>query len=80
MKPDQEADAMQGVAIRLAVGTPGALLAARIVAPYLFGIAPNDPVVFASVALLLALAKAVASAIPARRAAHLNSAAVLQSV
>jgi ABC-type antimicrobial peptide transport system permease subunit len=72
-------DAMHGVAIGLAVGTPGALLAARIVAPYLFGIAPNDPVVFASVALLLVIATAIASAIPARRAAHLNPAAVLQS-
>jgi ABC-type antimicrobial peptide transport system permease subunit len=72
-------DAMQGVAIGLAIGIPAALLAAQIVSPYLFRIAPNDPVVFASVALLLVIATAVASAIPARRAAHLNPAAVLRS-
>jgi putative ABC transport system permease protein len=72
-------DAMQGVAIGLAIGTPAALLAARLVSPYLFKIAPNDPFVFAGVALLLIIATAMASAIPARRAAHLDPSAVLRA-
>jgi predicted permease len=72
-------DAMQGVAIGLAIGTPAALLAARLVAPYLFKIAPTDPAVFVGVSVLLVFSTAIASAIPARRAAHVNPAVVLRS-
>ena len=46
-------DAMGGVLIGLALGIPAALLAGRIVQPYLFKVGPNDPVSFAAVALLL---------------------------
>ncbi|MEO5818032.1 MAG: FtsX-like permease family protein [Gemmatimonadaceae bacterium] len=72
-------DAMQGVAISLAIGTPAALLAARLVAPYLFKIARNDPAVFAGVSVLLVIGTAIASGIPARRAVNVNPAVVLQS-
>jgi ABC-type antimicrobial peptide transport system permease subunit len=72
-------DVMRGVAIGLAIGTPAALLAARLVDPYLFRIAPNDPTVFVGVSMLLVIATAVASAIPAHRAARVNPAVVLRS-
>ncbi len=72
-------DAMKGVAIGLLIGTPAALLAGRVVAPYLFGIAPNDPFVFVAVGVLLLVVTAAASAIPAWGAARLNPAVVLRS-
>jgi ABC-type antimicrobial peptide transport system permease subunit len=70
---------MKGVALGLVIGTPVALVAGRVVAPYLYGIAPNDPLVFVGVGLSLMIVTAVASAIPAWSAARLNPAVVLRS-
>ncbi|MEP6618543.1 MAG: ABC transporter permease [bacterium] len=72
-------DAMAGVAMGLAVGAPVALLAGRLVSPYLFGISPRDPIVFAGVAVSLAIATALASGIPARSAGRMNPAEVLRA-
>ncbi|MEP6732750.1 MAG: ADOP family duplicated permease [bacterium] len=72
-------DAMAGVAIGLVVGVPAALLAGKMVAPYLFGISPDDPLVFFAVGVLLLTATAVASAIPAWKAGRLNPATVLRA-
>ena len=72
-------DAMTSVLIGLAVGIPGALLAARLVAPYLFGVGPRDPVSFAVVAVLLVAVTALASFIPARAASDTDPSAVLRS-
>jgi len=72
-------DAMKGVALGLVIGTPVALVAGRVVAPYLYGIAPNDPLVFVGVGLSLMIVTAVASAIPAWSAARLNPSVVLRS-
>ena len=72
-------DAMSAVLIGLAVGAPGALLAGRLLAPYLFGVPPNDPLSFAVVGVLLAIVTSIASFIPARVAGGSNPAIVLRA-
>jgi predicted permease len=71
-------DAMIGVALGLAVGVPAALLAARIVRPYLFKVGPTDPASFGASALLLVAVTAFASFLPARVAGRENPARVLR--
>ena len=71
-------DAMVGVALGLAVGVPAALLAARLVRPYLFKVGPTDPVSFGASALLLVAVTAFASFLPARVAGRENPARVLR--
>jgi predicted permease len=71
-------DAMAGVALGLAVGFPGALVAARLVRPYLFNVGPRDPVSFGASALLLVAVTALASFLPARVAGRENPAKVLR--
>jgi ABC-type antimicrobial peptide transport system permease subunit len=71
-------DAMAGVALGLAVGVPGALVAARLVRPYLFNVGPRDPVSFGASALLLVAVTALASFLPARVAGRENPAKVLR--
>lgn len=71
-------DAMVGVGIGLAIGLPGALLAGRLVEPYLFRVGPGDPVSFVTVSALLVLVTAVASFLPARAAGDVNPAMVLR--
>ena len=71
-------DSMTGVAVGLALGLPGALLAGRLVRPYLFGIGPEDPVSLAVVGALLVAVTALASFLPARIAGRANPATVLR--
>ena len=71
-------DAMSGVALGLAVGIPGALLAANLVRPYLFKVGPKDPVSFGASALLLVAVTAFASFLPARVAGRESPAKVLR--
>ena len=71
-------DAMAGVAAGLALGLPGALLAGRLVRPYLFQIGPGDPASLALVGALLVVVTAVASFLPARTAGRANPAVVLR--
>jgi putative ABC transport system permease protein len=56
----------------LAIGTLLALVTAHVASSQLFGIQPHDPASIAGAALLLAAVAAVASLIPARRAARLD--------
>jgi putative ABC transport system permease protein len=70
---------MSGVMMGLLVGTPAALLVARMIEPYLFGVSPRDPTVFIGVASALVLATVIASVLPARRAGSQNPAVVLRS-
>jgi putative ABC transport system permease protein len=56
------------------VGTAGM---ARLMAGLLYGVRPTDPVVIGGVALLLATVALAATWLPARRAARVNPAAVL---
>ena len=71
-------DAMSGVAVGLALGMPAALIAGRIVRPYLFAVAPTDPLSFGVVAVLLVVVTAAASFLPARLAGRANPAVVLR--
>jgi putative ABC transport system permease protein len=68
---------MAPVLVGLVVGVGGALALARLVAAQLFEVSPGDPLVFASVAGLLAAVSLVASWVPARRATRVGPVAAL---
>jgi ABC-type antimicrobial peptide transport system permease subunit len=57
------------VAAGIAIGVAAAMLATRSLEGMLYGVTPRDPATFAAVALLLVATGAVASFLPARRAA-----------
>ena len=69
---------MSGVAIGLAVGLVGALASSRLLAPYLYKVAPTDPMTFGGVVALLVIVGAAASWLPARTASRTNPATVLR--
>lgn len=71
--------ALSGVAGGLVVGIVGALLAGRWLAPFLYGVAPDDRLSLALSAALLAGASLVATWLPARRAAGVAPAIVLRA-
>jgi putative ABC transport system permease protein len=65
----------QGVKLTLIgifVGTIGALMLTRLMSSLLFGVTANDPLIFLSVCLLLALTAIAACVIPARCACHVD--------
>jgi ABC-type antimicrobial peptide transport system permease subunit len=64
-----------GIAIGL--GTAAALM--RLMKSLLFGISPFDPVTYITVPLVLAVAAAVASYLPARRAAAIDPVEALRA-
>lgn len=55
-----------------ALGLFGALAATRVLSAWLLGVSATDPAVFAGVLLVLLLVSALASAVPARRAARVD--------
>jgi putative ABC transport system permease protein len=61
----------------IVAGFAGTAGMARLMVGLLYGVRPTDPVVVAGVALLLATVALVATWLPARRAARVNPAAVL---
>ncbi len=66
---------LNGVRVALAgvvVGTIAAFLAGRWIGPLLFRQSPRDPVIFALVGVVLVAVAAVASAVPALRAARVD--------
>ena len=63
----------------IAIGSAGAVLIGRALAPDLYEVQPHDPLTFALVALILLGAAAVACAIPARRASRVDPAIALRS-
>ena len=64
--------------IGVAAGVGLSLLAGRSVAALLFGIKPNDPLLLVSACALLGIIAAVASFLPARRAARVDPAELLR--
>jgi macrolide transport system ATP-binding/permease protein len=60
------------VAIGVALGVLAALEASRLVASFLFGLKPNDPLTIAAAALLMVAAAAFAGYVPARRASRVD--------
>ena len=71
-------EALVPVLFGIAIGTAGALAAARVISSLLFGVAPRDPLSFVlAVCGMLAVALA-AAAIPARRASRVEPAIALR--
>ncbi len=62
----------------LAMGVLAAWILRRSVESMLFGIAPDDPLTFVGVALLLGVVSLLAAYLPARRAARIDPAAALR--
>jgi putative ABC transport system permease protein len=60
------------LALGLTLGVGGALLLSRLIRGLLFGVAPQDPVTLAAVALLMAAVGIAACWIPAARAARID--------
>jgi predicted permease len=56
----------------LVLGIGGAVAAGRLTGTLLAGVGPTDPLTFAAVALVFGLVALCASAIPARRASHID--------
>ena len=69
---------IQAVAVGLACGLVGALLAVSAISDLLFGIDPRDPAVFVATALLLAVVAAVASYLPTHRATAVSPLVVMR--
>jgi ABC-type antimicrobial peptide transport system permease subunit len=63
---------MAFVCAGLAIGIVGAMAAGRLTGTLLAGVGPADPLTFVAVALIFALVALAASAIPARRASHVD--------
>jgi predicted permease len=57
----------------LLVGTMLAMIAARVIASRLFGVAPHDPLILAAAAVLLLVVALAAAAAPARRATRVDA-------
>jgi hypothetical protein len=71
-------DSLRPVAIGLAAGAAGALLASRLAGVVLYGVGASDPLAFASAIAILLVSAAAAVFIPARRAARVDPAFVLR--
>ncbi|MGH9417933.1 MAG: ABC transporter permease [Terriglobales bacterium] len=60
------------IAVGVALGVVGVLLAGPALRSFLFGVTAHDPLILAAAALVLFAAGLAACALPARRAAHLD--------
>ncbi|MGH7552921.1 MAG: ABC transporter permease, partial [Longimicrobiales bacterium] len=60
-------------AVGITLGVGGALLGGRALAGLMFGVTPNDPVLLAAVAALLAITSIAASLFPAWRASRIDA-------
>jgi putative ABC transport system permease protein len=69
---------MKLAAIGIVVGLAAAYAATRLLATLLFGVTASDPYTFAAVAGMVAVVAAIASAVPARRAAGIAPSVALR--
>jgi putative ABC transport system permease protein len=67
------------VAIALALGLGGAFVAGRLLRGLLFGVSPDDPVIYSTVAGVLLAVALLACWIPARRASRVHPAEALRA-
>jgi ABC-type antimicrobial peptide transport system permease subunit len=56
----------------LVLGFVGAIALSRVIRSLLFGVSANDPLIYGTVTLVLALAALFACWVPARRASRVN--------
>jgi predicted permease len=66
---------MEGLVVAVAgvaIGIPATLAATRLIAKWMYGIAPGDPLTIAASAVLMIAVAALAAFIPARRAARVD--------
>lgn len=70
--------AVRLASIGLALGVAGALLVARLLSRFIYGMNAVDPAVIAAVAAVLVAVAVAASWVPAWRAAHVNPVAALR--
>jgi ABC-type antimicrobial peptide transport system permease subunit len=70
---------LRPVLVGTALGAVGALAATRLLAAWLHGVSPNDPVTFGVVALALVGVAVLASLIPARRATKVSALEAMRS-
>jgi hypothetical protein len=68
-----------GAVLGIAVGVPASAWLARGLTPYLYGVTGADPVAYLAALVLFAIAAAIATVPPARRAARVDPARVLRS-
>ena len=73
------ADGVRPLAIGLALGTAGALAAARLLVGLLYGVSSTDPAVYLAVAMLLTAAGLIATWLPARRVGRIDPVRVLRA-
>ena len=66
-------------AVGVLVGAGLAFAVTRVMATLLYGVRPNDPIAFGGAVLVLAAITAIASWVPARRAARLNPVRALRA-
>jgi predicted permease len=71
---------MQPVILGIVLGLVGAFTASRLLAAYVHGVTTTDPLTFAAVVALLMAVALVATALPARRAVHVDPTRVLHSM
>ena len=72
----------EGLTLALAgvgLGLIGALLAARVISTFLFGVQASDPLTFGSVALILLAVACLASYVPSRRALNVDPVRALRA-
>jgi ABC-type antimicrobial peptide transport system permease subunit len=72
-------DGVRFAVIGVGAGGVIALLAGRWIKPLLFDVSPNDPVIFAAVTGVLLAVAALASMVPALRAAKVNPSVALRA-
>ena len=64
--------------IGVALGVAGAWSSSRLIASFLYGVQPSDPLAFVAGPVMLAAVAVVACVIPARRAARVSASAALR--
>jgi predicted permease len=65
--------------IGIAIGLAGALAGGQLIGSVLYGVSPRDPVILATMAIVLQLVALIACWVPARRAAALNPTIALRA-
>ena len=68
-----------GAGLGLVVGVAATLALARLLAPFLFGVAPSDPATYAAIAALLGITAVLAAWLPASRAGRMQVVEVLHA-